>query len=110
MHPRPDKPIDYLKELKEKRNKSSEAEKKKSINFDDLFKTEQKNENIIESLEVAKIRTNNIDQKVERKKEIMNVNGGYLKNPNLAGEIGDLLVESIQAKLKLMNKLGGEQD
>ncbi len=110
LHPRPDKPIDYLKELKEKRNKSSEAEKKKSINFDDLFNTEQKNENIIESLEVAKIRTNNIDQKVERKKEIMNVNGGYLKNPNLAGEIGDLLVESIQAKLKLMNKLGGEQD
>ena len=40
----------------------------------------------------------------------MNTNGGYLKNPNLAGEIGDLLVESIQAKLKLMNKLGGGKE
>ena len=40
----------------------------------------------------------------------MNTNGGYLKNPNLAGEIGDLLVESIQVKLKLMNKLGGSED
>ena len=40
----------------------------------------------------------------------MNTNGGYLKNPNLAGEIGDLLVESIQAKLKLMNKLGGGEE
>jgi nucleolar protein involved in exit from mitosis len=110
LHPKPDKPIDYLKEMKEKRNKSSEEEKKKSINFDDLFKPEQKNENILESLEVAKIRTNTIDKKIERKKEIMNVNGGYLKNPNLAGEIGDLLVESIQAKLQLVNKLGGEEE
>ena len=110
LHPKPEKPIDYLKEMKEKRNMSTELEnKKKSINFDDLFSGDAKNENIIESLEVAKIRTESIDRRVERKKEIMNSNGGYLKNPYLAGEIGDLLVESIQAKLKLMNKLGGEE-
>ena len=110
LHPKPEKPIDYLKEMKEKRNKSTELEnKKKSINFDDLFSDDTKNENIIESLEVAKIRTESIDRRVERKKEIMNSNGGYLKNPYLAGEIGDLLVESIQAKLKLMNKLGGDE-
>ena len=110
LHPKPEKPIDYLKELKEKRNMSTELEnKKKSINFDDLFNSDAKNENIIESLEVAKIRTKSIDRKVERKKEIINSNGGYLKNPYLAGEIGDLLVESIQAKLELMNKLGGEE-
>ena len=110
LHPKPEKPIDYLKEMKEKRNISTELEnKKKSINFDDLFSGDTKNENIIESLEVAKIRTESIDRRVERKKEIMNSNGGYLKNPYLAGEIGDLLVESIQAKLKLMNKLGGEE-
>ena len=110
LHPKPEKPIDYLKEMKEKRNMSTELEnKKKSINFDDLFSGDAKNENIIESLEVAKIRTESIDRRVERKKEIMNSNGGYLKNPYLAGEIGDLLVESIQAKLKLMNKLGGDE-
>ena len=107
LHPKSPKPIDYLKEMKEKRNMSNDIEKKKKINFDDLFSGDNKNENIIESLEVAKIRTESIDRKVERKKEFMNSNGGYLKNPYLAGEIGDLLVESIQAKLKLMNKIGG---
>jgi hypothetical protein len=108
LHPKPDKPIDYLKELKEKRNLSTEIEKKKVDNFDDLFTGDKGNENILESLEMAKIRTDSIDKQVERKKEIMNASGGYLKNPYMASEIGDLLVESIQAKLKIMNKLNGE--
>jgi hypothetical protein len=108
LHPKPDKPIDYLKELKEKRNLSTELEKKKIDNFDDLFTGDKGNENILESLEMAKIRTDSIDKQVERKKEIMNASGGYLKNPYMASEIGDLLVESIQAKLKIMNKLNGE--
>ena len=96
--------------MKEKRNLSIDIQNKKSLNFDDLFNGEKKNENIVESLEVAKIRTDSLDRQVERKKEIMNINGGYLQNPYLAGEIGDLLVESIQAKLKLMNKLGGSEE
>ena len=110
LHPKSEKPIDYLKEMKEKRNMSNDNEKKKPINFDDLFSGNLINGNIIETLEVAKIRTESLDRKVERKKEFMNSNGGYLKNPYLAGEIGDLLVESIQAKLKLMNKIGGGDD
>jgi len=107
LHTRPAKPIDYLKEMKEKRNMSSNAEKSRNINFDDLFLNNYKNENILESFEVAKIRVDQLGKKVEQKKEIMKTNGGYLKNPYLSSEIGDLLVESIQAKLKLMNKLGG---
>ena len=107
LHPRPNKPINYLQEMREKRNVSSEIVKQKSDNFDDLFNSNNKSENIFESLDVAKIRTDTLDKKVERKKEIMNTNGGYLKNPYLASEIGDLLVESIQAKLKIMNKLNG---
>ncbi len=110
LHPKPERPIDNLKELHEKRNKSTDGEKKRAINFDDLFNGDIKNNNIIESIEVAKIRTSSIDKIVERKKEMMKSNGGYLKNPYLASEIGDLLVESITAKLKLMNKLGGEEE
>ena len=64
----------------------------------------------METLEKAKLRTDSLDRKVKRKKEMMNSNGGYLQNPYLASEIGDLLVESINAKLKLMNKLSGEEE
>ena len=110
LHPKPDKPIDYLKEMKENRNKTTDGDKKNPINFDDLFTGEKKNENILETLEIAKLRTDSLDRKVKRKKEMMNSNGGYLQNPYLASEIGDLLVESINAKLKLMNKLSGEEE
>ena len=110
LHPKPDKPIDYLKEMKENRNKSTDGEKKNAIKFDDLFTDDKKSENILETLEIAKLRTDSLDRKVKRKKEMMNSNGGYLQNPYLASEIGDLLVESISAKLKLMNKLSGEEE
>ena len=53
--------------------------------FYDCFNGDAKNENIIESLGIAKIKTESIDK-----------------------EIGDF-VESIQAKLNLMNKLGGDK-
>ena len=55
------------------------------INFYDFFSGDAKNENIIESLGIAKIKTESIDR-----------------------EIGDF-VESIQAKMNLMNKLGGDK-
>ena len=110
LHPKPDKPIDYLKEMKENRNKSTDGEKKNAFKFDDLFTDDKKSENILETLEIAKLRTDSLDRKVKRKKEMMNSNGGYLQNPYLASEIGDLLVESISAKLKLMNKLSGEEE
>ena len=110
LHPKPDRPIDYLKELQEKRNKSTEGDKKRAINFDDLLNKDKNNNNILESIEAAKIRASSIDEKVERKKEMMKSNGGYLKNPYLASEIGDLLVESITAKIKLMNKIEGEEE
>ena len=38
----------------------------------------------------------------------MKLNGGYLNNPQLGDEVGDLLIESIQTKLGIMNKLNGE--
>ena len=96
--------------MKENRNKSTDGEKKNAIKFDDLFTDDKKSENILETLEIAKLRTDSLDRKVKRKKEMMNSNGGYLQNPYLASEIGDLLVESISAKLKLMNKLSGEEE
>ena len=94
--------------MKEKRNASTETERRNILNFDDLFIKDDKQSNIAETLEVAKIRSESLDKKVAMKKEFMNVNGGHLNNPYLASEIGDLLVGSIQAKLKFMNKLGGE--
>ena len=42
------------------------------------------------------------------KKEFMKVKGGYINNTNIGDEVGDLLIESIQTKLSLLNKLKGK--
>ena len=113
LHPKPDKPIDYLTEIimKKNRSKSSEKEKEKSadISVNNIFeKNKEKGGNIIESLKMAKAQTEAIDNKVQQKKQILKLNGGYLNNPELGDEVGDLLIESIQTKLGIMNKLNGE--
>ena len=113
LHPKPDKPIDYLTEIimKKNRSKSSEKEKEKSgdISINNIFeKNKEKGGNIIESLKMAKAQTEAIDNKVQQKKQILKLNGGYLNNPELGDEVGDLLIESIQTKLGIMNKLNGE--
>ena len=38
----------------------------------------------------------------DKKKELMEANGGYSKNPALGNEIGSMLVQSIHAKLDIL--------
>jgi hypothetical protein len=113
LHPKPDKPIDYLTEMifdkNNKKSKSNDKEKKTDDNIDNIFrKNKEKGGNIIESIKMVKAQTETIDNKVQQKKQILKINGGYLNNPKLGDEVGDLLIESIQNKLSIMNKLNGE--
>ena len=115
LHPKPDKPIDYLTQmiLEKTKNKNQIKEKEKDKNNDvniyKIFKKKKKKGvNIIESIKMAKSQTEAIDNKVLQKKQILHLNGGYLNNPQLGDEVGDLLIESIQTKLGIMNKLNGE--
>jgi len=114
LHPKPDKPIDYLTEMimEKKKNKNNEKDKDKEKDKDNFYyifnKNKEKGGNILESIKMAKAQTEAIDNKVQQKKQILNLNGGYLNNPELGDEVGDLLIESIQTKLGIMNKLNGE--
>ena len=54
---------------------------------------------------MAKAQTEAIDNKVQQKKQILKLNGGYLNNPELGDEVGDMLLESIQAKLNVISQL-----
>ena len=113
LHPKPEKPIDYLTEIiMEKNNKKNkDKEKNNELNVYQLLNKnteKEKGENILESLKIGKAKTEAIDIKVQQKKQILQLNGGYLNNHKLGDEVGDLLIESIQTKLGLMNKLNGE--
>ena len=118
LHPKPEKPIDYLTQMiieKEKnKNKSMQeytedsVDLKPSIEKKIVSRNEKREENIIDTLKIVKAQTESIDNKVQQKKQILKLNGGYLNNPKLGDEVGDLLIESIQTKLNIMNKLNGD--
>ena len=118
LHPKPEKPIDYLTQMiieKEKnKNKSMQEKTEESIDFKPnidkkiVSRNEKKQENIIDTIKMVKAQTESIDNKVQQKKQILKLNGGYLNNPKLGDEVGDLLIESIQTKLNIMNKLNGD--
>jgi len=118
LHPKPEKPIDYLTQMiieKEKnKNKSMQeytedsVDLKPSIEKKIISRNEKREENIIDALKMVKAQTESIDNKVQQKKQILKLNGGYLNNPKLGDEVGDLLIESIQTKLNIMNKLNGD--
>ena len=118
LHPKPDKPIDYLTQMiveKEKNknkpikeNNEESFEIKDNLDIKKKSRNDQKEDNIIDALKMVKAQTENIDNKVQQKKQMLKLNGGYLNNPKLGDEVGDLLIESIQNKLNIMNKLNGE--
>jgi len=117
LHPKPDKPIDYLTQmiLEKEKNKLNKEKSEENldikINLDNnkkFSRNEQRNENIIDEISMVKAQTENIENKVQQKKQILKLNGGYLNNPKLGDEVGDLLIESIQNKLNIMSKLNGD--
>ena len=113
LHPKPEKPIDYLKEMMKGKKMNQKKEKKDQgvgemlAELKDDSKINGRNQ-IIDAVDMIKSKTDAIDQKVTEKKEFMKVKGGYIKNTNIGDEVGDLLIESIQTKLSLLNKLKGK--
>ena len=99
LHPRPEKPIDYLAEIRKSREGS--PKRKKELNVKEFLSTES-NTNLIEGIQLAKNQTEVLDNKLYKKKELMEANGGYSKNPELGNEIGSMLVQSIHAKLDIL--------
>ena len=114
LHPKPEKPIDYLKDIIKKNddNKNKKFKFKMDAGVGELFselKDGGKNgvNQIIDTFDMVKSKTKAIDIKVNEKKEYLKVKGGYMKNVKLGDEVGNLLIESIQSKLSLLNKLKG---
>ena len=115
LHPKPEKPIDYLKEIfkGKKGNKLVKEKKDQGVgeiiaDLNEESKTIKGRNQIMDTLDMIRSKTSAIEQKVTEKKDIMKVKGGYINNTNIGDEVGNLLIESIQTKLSLLNKLKGK--
>ena len=105
LHPKPEKPINYLDEIiKKRQSEEKKSYKKIKVNLN-LNNSETQTGNIIEQLDIIKGQTDALDNEVKQKNEFMKLNGGYEQNPVLGDELGDMLIESIQAKLSVISQL-----
>lgn len=116
-HPKPNERIDYLSELRNNKqrvhsdnniiNENRESKQirnriERYLNQDNDNSNNKIANNLVENIQMAQYETNLLDKKLEEKKQLMNVRGGYERNPELGGEIGNMIVDSIHSKLKII--------
>ena len=96
---KPTKPIDYLTELR----KNKMIHQNKQTNWNRIISNPRGNK--IENLQLVKNQVDLIEEKAHLQKELMRINGGYAKNPDIGDKVSDLLIDSIKAKLTIINTL-----
>ena len=61
--------------------------------------------NIIENVNYIKQKADNLEKEAFIKEKILNLNGGIENNPELGQKVSNLLIDSIEAKLSILNKI-----
>ena len=101
------KPKDYLREIISKIRKGRSPDSSEAINFSDIFQSH--NNNIFQSLMTARNQIEKIDDKLKRKKMLLNINDSYANDVNLVDQVGQLLVDSVQSKINVLSKICGSK-
>ena len=96
------KPKDYLRDIINKTKRRS-PESSLAINFSNIL--ESNNSNIVESLMTAKNQIEKIDDKLKRKKMLLNMKDSYTNDVNLVDQVGQLLIDSVQSKINVLSKI-----
>ena len=114
----PNKKIDYLKEIINKKQEKERAMssknredsnsqilsiKKKSKKWEKEINN--KNWNIIDNLNNVKEKVEVIDQEADQKEKLLQLSGGIENNPELGRKVGSLLLDSIEAKINMLKKM-----
>ena len=67
------------------------------------------NGNIIENVNNIKQQADYLEKEAFMKEKILNLNGGIENNPELGQKVSSLLIDSIEAKLSILNKITQEK-
>ena len=109
----PDKKIDYLKEIAEQRKQNTE-EKSRDRESEPRNENRQvqwnkkinsKSGDIIENIYNVKKEADILEKKAEREQELLKYSGGIESNPELGKKMTGYLINSIEAKLSILNKI-----
>ena len=97
----PPKRKDYLKDVISKTSRGRSPNASLAINFNNIL--EKNNNNVVESLITAREQIEKIDDKIKRKKVLLNMKDSYSKDVNLLDQVGKLLIDSVQSKINVLS-------
>ena len=97
----PPKRKDYLKDIISKASRGRSPNASLAINFNNIL--EKNNNNVVESLITAREQIEKIDDKIKRKKVLLNMKDSYSKDVNLLDQVGKLLIDSVQSKINVLS-------
>jgi hypothetical protein len=108
LHPKSKTKIDYLTELiikkEKKKSLSNEKDLKEDFNKAKWSKEiNDKNGSVTENINYVKEQTKIIDNKIKQKEQFLKLNGGVENSPEIGQEMSKLIIDSIGAKLSILN-------
>jgi len=92
------KQFNYLEELRQKKIIGNKK------NNEVAFKIGE-NKNLISELEQMKEKTSKLENRAQMGEELLRVNGGIANNPKLGKEVSELYINSIGAKIDVLNHI-----
>ena len=105
----PPKKIDYLKEFERKRNiteinsDNENSIKREKAKWERIIKDNKGT--IKQNIQNVKMKADHLEHLANEKEKILKYKGGIEKNPELGQKISDLLIDSIQAKLTILQSI-----
>lgn len=110
VHKPLDKKIDYLREMTAKREEKKRTlvtnlsqPKSNAKKWDKIINKFEGN--IIENVNNIKQQADYLEKEAYMKEKLLNLNGGIENNPELGQKVSSLLIDSIEAKLSILNKI-----
>ena len=103
---KPEKKIDYLEHFIKER-----AETEQNYNSEDMMKKwdriiNNKNNSIENNLNNVQAKADLLEKKAIENENILRINGGIEKNPALSKKVSNYLIDSIHAKLSMIDNMG----
>jgi hypothetical protein len=99
--------INYLDEFKKQREEKKKdpllEEKRKSKNWDKIINNPVGY--LYDNINHIKLKAQSLSNDAERNKKILEKKGGILKSPKLGKKVANLLIDSIEAKISILNCL-----
>ena len=109
LHPKSKIRIDYLTEIITKKEKQKSTPKEKKDLKQDFNKEKwnkeinDKNGTVISNIDYVKEQAKIMDNKIKQKEQYLKLTGGVENNPEVGQKMSELIIDSIGAKLSILN-------